>query len=112
MKFVNLTPHSVNILSDEGATVAVFEPSGTLARCQESRVSYPPLVGGIGVTRATYGAVTGLPEPDGATAYIVSALVLAQCAGRADVFAPGPAARDDNGRIVGCYGLSAAPMAT
>lgn len=115
---MNLTPHAVDIYGDEGF-IATVHPSGTVARVAEVRESAPPVQIGtdisglyIPVSRATYGEVTGLPEPDGGeTIYIVSALVLAQCAGRQDVFAPGPAIRDDAGRQVGCHGLSAAPAA-
>ena len=110
---VNLTPHAVDVYGDEGL-IASFPPSGTVARVAEKRESCPPVAIGLtvlDVSRATYGEVQGLPAPDGETIYIVSALVLAQCAGRRDVFAPGPAIRDDAGRQVGCHGLSAAPVA-
>ena len=108
---MNLTPHAVDIYGDEGLIVTV-QPSGTVARVAEKRESCPPVAIGltvIDVSRATYGAVTGLPASDGETIYIVSALVLAQCAGRQDVYAPGPAIRDDAGRQMGCHGLSATP---
>ena len=55
------------------------------------------------------GAVLGLPHPRPGVYYIVSALVLAQVPNRADVFAPGPALRDADGRVVGCVGLSGTP---
>ena len=113
----NLTPHNVDIHGDEGFVITV-QPSGTLARVAEQRESATPVQIGsdisglyIPVSRATYGEVTGLPEPDGETIYIVSAQVAQQCAGRQDVFYPGPAIRDDAGRQVGCHGLSAAPAA-
>ena len=112
---MNLTPHNVDIFGDEGFIVTV-QPSGTVARVAEVRESCSPVQIGtdisgfyIPVSRATYGAVQGLPDSDGETIYIVSALVLAQCAGRNDVFAPVPAIRDDAGRQIGCHGLSAAP---
>lgn len=112
---MNLTPHNVDIHGDEGFVITV-QPSGTLARVAEQRESATPVQIGsdisglyIPVSRATYGEVTGLPEPDGETIYIVSAQVAQQCAGRQDVFYPGPAIRDDQGRQIGCHGLSAAP---
>lgn len=111
---VNLTPHEITIMNDEGAIVARVAPSGTLARCQETRESVEGLAWGLShiqVSCATYGAVTGLPAPKSGIVYLVSALVLAQCAGRDDVFAPGPAVRNDAGQVVGCMGLSAAPEA-
>ncbi len=68
------------------------------------------------MVRATYGEIEGLPpaaRPDYNEAcagiaevpvYVVSGLVLAQCRGRADVFAPDTGAgavRDALGRIIG-----------
>lgn len=107
--FVNLTPHALNIQRVDG-TMLNIAPSGSVARVSEQRETLPELAG-LSVTRASYGAVEGLPAPTPGTVYIVSALVLAQCAGRADVFAPGPALRDAEGKIVGAVGLSAAPAA-
>lgn len=114
-QLINLTPHAVDIQStDEPALIVSVPPSGTVARCAEERESVQGLALGlhhIPATRATYGAVTGLPAPTPGVAYVVSALVLAQCAGRDDVFAPGPAVRNAAGQVVGCLGLSAAPAA-
>lgn len=59
------------------------------------------------VTRAKYGQVENLPLPKKGTIFIVSALVLQAVPGRLDVFAPGPALRDEAGKIIGADGLSA-----
>ena len=84
-------------------------PAGQVARCEEQRTDCGS-VDGIAVSTARYGAVDGLPEPQPGTFYIVSGLVLAAVGDRrADVFAPGPAIRDGEGRIVACDGLSAGP---
>lgn len=104
--FVNLTPHEVRI--KVGEDEIVVPPSGTIARCAERRIEMPPL-GSVPVTRAEYGAVAGLPAPQPDTIYIVSSLVLDTAPDRADIFAPGPAIRDAEGRIVGCAGLSCTP---
>lgn len=108
MKLVNLTPHEINIYDGEKLLVTV-PVSGQVARCAEERAGLGKLADtGISVSRATYGEVEGLPQPEPDTVYIVSALVLAAVgAERADVFAPGQAVRDAEGRVVGCVGLSA-----
>lgn len=100
---INLTPHEINIHC--GSEVISVPPSGTLARCAEVRTEVGRVTD-IPVTRVSYGEVSGLPEPDGKTGYIVSALVAQAVKGRGDVFIPGPAVRDEAGRIVGCLGLS------
>ena len=110
MDIVNLTPHAVDIRRVDGTTITV-PPSGQVARCAETRVPVESPLSGVACTRAAFGAVEGLPAPTTGKIFIVSALVLAQCAGRGDVFAPGPAVRDENGKVVGCDGLSAAPEA-
>lgn len=101
--FVNLTPHAVNVQG-----YAPLAPSGAVARCAETR-SDAGTVAGVPVTVASFGAVEGLPAAQAGVYYIVSALVLAQVPERADVFAPGPALRDGDGRVVGCVGLSGTP---
>lgn len=107
--FVNLTPHALNIRREDG-TMLDIAPSGIVARVAETRETLPSL-GGLAVSRASYGPVEGLPAPAEGAVYIVSALVLARCAGRTDVFAPGPLIRDEAGKPVGADGLSAAPLA-
>lgn len=107
-EFVNLTPHALNIQREDG-TMLEIAPSGTLTRCAEVREPRPS-IDGIVVSVATFGDVTGLPEPHEGVVYIVSGLVLAAVPNRADVFAPGPALRDSEGKIVGSVGLSATPV--
>lgn len=105
MNLINLTPHSITIEKANGQTVTI-PPSGTVARCAETRVHVRD-VDGIAVSRAVYGDVTDLPDPQPDTIYIVSALV-ALAARRDDVLFPGPAIRDAEGKVIGCWGLSAA----
>jgi hypothetical protein len=88
--------------------VLTVPASGTVARVAETREALGQLAG-LSVTRASYGAVEGLPAPEAGKIFVVSALVLAAVPGRADVFAPGPAIRDAEGRIIGAEGLSATP---
>lgn len=110
VKIVNLTPHEVTVKTDGGEIV--IPPSGQVARCAEKHSPAPALeteAGSIPITRASYGAVEGLPAPQPGVVYIVSALVLAAVPERVDIFAPGPAIRDGEGRVVACSGLTCSP---
>ncbi len=105
---VNLTPHEIVVRTD-GAAQIIVPPSGKVARCSEVREHRCLLdVAGLGVevTQARYGEITDLPDAEPGVFYIVSALV-AQAAKRGDVLCPGPAIRDDAGRVMACNGLSA-----
>ncbi len=75
-KFVNLTPHVVNIYTQNKHVVSI-PPSGTVARVQvdEKVVGY---MQGIPIVKTVYGDIVGLPEyPEPDAVYIVS-LVVAQ----------------------------------
>jgi hypothetical protein len=104
-KLVNLTPHQVDIHCLDWGRVSV-PPSGQLARCTQTEVARGHIGGIIGVTEQEFGEVVGLPEPKSGTWLIVSRLVKAAVPHRNDVVVPGPAIRDDQGRIVGCQGVS------
>jgi len=120
MNFVNLTPHPVVIMTAGAETVTL--PSAGVARVSSTSIEVAGIpVPGVGddyipiVSYPIYGAVEDLPAPSEGTAYIVSILVLAQCAGRRDVYAPatGPkdaAIRDKDGRITGVTRLVTAPL--
>ena len=98
----NLTPHAIHIIT-EGGTVTVA-PSGTVARC--SSASTPAgEVNGIALSRTTFGAVTGLPEPVEGVILVVSALVRAALPTRTDLASPGELVRDAAGAVIGCKGL-------
>lgn len=105
MKFMNLTPHAVSIEQEDGA-ICQIPASGELARCSQSTEKVT-VIDGIAVTRVTLGEVQGLPAPQKGTVYIVSRIIAEAVKGkRDDVLIPGPAIRDDEGRIIGAKGLS------
>ena len=97
-RFVNLTPHEVNIGDLD------FPASGTVARVvvehQEigEHAGVPLLVG-------SYGEVSNLPEPEEGVLYIVSAAVRTALPERKDLGSPAHLVRDEEGRIVGCLAL-------
>lgn len=81
VQLVNCTPHPI-VLNDG----RVFEPSGSVARVSQNISEFDE----NGIAVQSFGEVTGLPEPQVGTIYIVSAMVLsrAQAEGRNDVVAP------------------------
>lgn len=109
MNLVNLTPHPVTIVKRNGERVTV-ESSG-LARVQSASgayINYPGLEEFTLEAAPVWGNVTGLPEPQVNTVYIVSLLVLEALRRngeyRPDVFGPGTGPNDgairENGQIV------------
>jgi len=108
MKFVNLTPHQINIYRGETPYISV-PPSGTVARLTES-TSGGLLIETIETILVSLGKVDGLPNPVEDTIYIVSMPLLMgmKAAGinRQDCMYPFGQVRDDQGRIVGCRSLA------
>jgi len=101
--FINLTPHTINVVQSEVGTMVV-PPSGNVARCaQTTEIAYN--VGDIVCRRTVYGNVEGLPDRTPSVFYIVSALVRTAVPNRADVLSPGELVRDSNGQPIGCKGL-------
>ena len=112
-KFINLTPHALRLRVEVADMVAESRPDDVVVEPDargSARVSSTPgaLLGELeGVAlygTTTFGEVTGLPEPEADTIFIVSALVGGQVAGRTDVVQPGtgPAdqtVRNDKGHI-------------
>lgn len=108
MKLANLTPHEISVRASDG-TMLTIPPSGTVARAEEERENAAPIVIDgveIGCTTARFGAPLNLPDPVAGTIYVVSAIVKAAAPDRSDLVSPGPAIRDDYGRIIGCDGFT------
>ena len=101
---VNMTPHQLNIVQTDGKVLTV-EPSGFIPRCASTE-KLDQSIGLIDVTSQTLGEVEGLPESLPGAFYIVSRLVASAASGRDDLLVPGPLVRDDQGRVIGCKGLS------
>jgi hypothetical protein len=102
LKLINLTPHTVKLVNELGV-LEVF-PTGTVARVSSTQEEVGRVIG-VPLVRATFGAVTGLPDPVEGTLYIVSALVRAALPGRADLASPGDLVRDEAGNVVGAKSL-------
>lgn len=108
MNFINLTPHTVNVVDADGNTILSVAPSGNVARVATQQTVVGNIAG-IDIVRTVFGDVDGLPAPQPDTVYIVSTLVLQALidAGisRDDVVAPdtspASAVRDNAGNIIG-----------
>jgi hypothetical protein len=110
MNIVNLTPHPLNLMPEgpDGPTVTI-PPLGIVARCAVDRVQVNAVAVDritVPVNRTQFGTVTGLPDPQPDTIFVVSALVAQAVPDRQDVFIVDDAVRDDQGRIVGARALA------
>jgi len=108
MTIVNCTPHAIHLRKVDGSAV-VIPASGMIARAP-TRDAVIDVVDGFPVhaMEITGDRLDGLPDPADDTIYVTS-LLAAQVAvklGRTDVYATGPAIRDEQGRVVGADGLS------
>ena len=105
---VNLTPHVICIMGDNGNRIAKFESEG-IARADSSETVVGHL-NGIPVVEMTYGDPVGLPDPTDDTAYIVSMLTIqaAVQVGRttSDLYTTADLVRNEQGQIIGCRKLS------
>lgn len=104
-KIINCTPHTITFMDGNNSVLATIEPSGTIARASQTRDRVSE-VNGIPVNQCSYGAVTGLPDPQPETIYLVSALTAQACRDRNDVFITDDAVRNESGQIIGCRAIA------
>jgi hypothetical protein len=107
MKIINLTPHSLTLVGDNGTLVV--PPSGSIARLAVTRTALDPVIidgVSLSVNLAVMGQVEGLPAPEAGTILVVSALV-AGAVNRPDVYSPGELIRGAGGNVTGARGLCA-----
>ena len=103
-KFVNLTPHALNIVAYYGSIITI-QPSGDVARV-EATSAVVDSISGIDISQQTFGEVIGLPAAQDGVVYIVSRMVKDRVPDRRDVLVPGTPVRDADGKIIGAKGLS------
>lgn len=104
MKFINLTQHDLTIILENGNDL-VLPASGEVARVTFSTQQVDK-VDGIPIYKTIYEPeVTGLPEPEDGTIFIVSSLA-AQTARRHDVLAPTKLIRDNDGQVIAASGFA------
>lgn len=105
MKVVNMTPHPVDIVGEDGNVLITYPASGELIRLQVSTVPSGTLPDGTPLTVTKFGEPVGLPNYQEETVYIVSQLVKSALPHRTDLLVPAEVVRDGDGRIVGCKSL-------
>ena len=111
MKFINMTPHEIVVMPEEGGEIRI-PATGKLVRCKAERGVVDTLeVNGvkIPVTQVVLGEIENLPEPEEGVFYIISlqAALKARDLGRtADLLVPDMAVRDESGRIIGVRALA------
>lgn len=102
MKFVNLTPHTINLQLED--KMFAFPSEGNCrVSVQQNKDSELEIDGHkVPVVVNSYGKVEGLPRPEKDVTYIVSLMVLQAIGGRPDIFAPdtGSTAIRKDGQIV------------
>ena len=104
MAIENYTPHPISLFTEAGEQVVIA--SSGCARCAVTTKTVGS-VDGVKVNVSHFGAVTGLPEPQAGTVYVVSAMVLAALHGsREDVLGLSEYVRDEQGRTVGARALT------
>ena len=97
MKFINATPHAI-VLNDG----TVFDCTDSVARVSAVYSQFNSCI-----CKQQFGEVTGLPDAEDDTMYIVSSIVLS-ASSRGDLVAPAtghPECVRENGRIVSVPGF-------
>lgn len=105
MKFINCTPHPINVVNTLGVTVT-YEPSGIIPRISTTIVD-TEIINGIHFRHIEKGEVANLPNPEEGVLLIVSGMVF-DTTERKDIIAPdtnGSAIRNDKGHIVAVTGF-------
>lgn len=108
MTIINLTPHPINIIDEEGNIIKVFESAGVARATQED--AEIGTLEGIPIIETEFGELIGLPEYSQGTYYIVSAITAkaASLSGRStrDLLLTGKTVRNSDGQIIGCQALA------
>ena len=105
IKFINCTPHEINLYNPDTEQYDAIEPSGLVPRV-EQHIKTIGRIGDYTLTENTYGEVVDLPESQPNTYYIVSQLTKQAAPYRKDLVAVNETVRDDKGRIIGAKSLT------
>lgn len=119
----NLTPHAVRVFSARtGEIVTEIPPSGIVARVekfgsfQNDAETVPVQNFGdagetwdyrIPILTSAAAGVSGLPNEQANTRFIVSATLRAACPDRFDLVSPADLVRDEAGNVIGCKAFEA-----
>lgn len=110
-QLVNLTPHTINLVAEDGTQLLSLESQGIARVASTTEIVGYLQVDGVAVpqTHTTFGEVEGLPEQAPGVGYVVSNMIISALAQqgihRTDLFTPGLQVRDEQGRVIGCRSL-------
>ncbi len=103
-KVINLTPHTINIISEDGNVTASFVSEGIARATQMSETVGD--INGIELVKMSFGATENLPAPVEGTYLVVSIITAnaAEAEGRPtdDLVITADPVRDAEGKIIGC----------
>jgi hypothetical protein len=105
MIILNLTPHTINILTKEGEHMHTISPEEVPARLKATTEVVGDL-DGIPLSQTVFGETENLPEASENNYFIVSRLVMAGNPDRTDLLVPNDLVRDDEGFIIGAKSLA------
>ena len=100
MNIRNLTPHTIN----ETVSGQSYPSTGTVARVTTTNIRVATWEDSPILIQVA-GEVTDLPDQQGGTALIVSAMVRLALPGRGDLLSPGDLVRNEDGQPIGCDGF-------
>lgn len=108
-KIINMTPHPLCLLAEDGSVLREIKPSGTIARAEQTDVPVGD-IDGFPLVRSSFGDPIDLPEHEEGVYLFVSLATAkaAQAAGRRtdDLLLSSQQVRDENGQIIGCRGFA------
>jgi hypothetical protein len=102
---LNLTPHPVTILNRDGSVHLNILPEETPARVSVKHSLWPYTPQGVRILLEEYEDITDLPPQQPGIWLIVSRTV-AERSLREDLLVVTNLARDEQGRVIGCYDLA------
>jgi len=116
MKYVNLTPHEINVFravvdadgmpTGEHVPVMSIPPSGDVARVPvENLYTFTDSCTGVEFYRPSTKGKPDLPEPMSGQWLIVSTQTREALPERSDLCSPGQLLRNADGQPIGCIGL-------
>lgn len=103
---VNLTPHPLIVVDEDGRELLTVAPSGTPLRLKETRRGSRTIAVGevaVEIEEVSYAEPSSdLPKPREGVLYFVSMLTALSLRDREDLIFPLGVVRDADGRILGC----------
>jgi hypothetical protein len=109
-RLVNLTPHQITVIGDDGHQIClapepcparvILRPDDPLGNLHLAGIDVPV------VRTAATGAIVGLPEPCPGVLHVVSRIVAETARARHDLVFPHDSVRDAEGRVIGCRRLA------